>query len=350
MNETAASSLPDVIRNVEQLEELLSRPSPMAIRALGQVEGDILVLGIAGKMGPTLARMARRASDAAGLPRRLWGVSRFSGADARRGLEAHGVETIQGDLFESRFLNSLPDAANVIYMAGMKFGTTGNESLTWAANTWLPSLVARRFAASRIVAFSTGNVYSTVPIASGGSRESDPLLPCGEYAMSCLGRERMLEHFSRTQGTRTALLRLNYAVEMRYGVLVDLAQKVYDGAEIDLAMGHVNVIWQGDAAAMTLAALPDAASPPWVVNVAGPEILSVRAVCQQFGRLLGKPARFTGCERSDALLNNGEMAHRRYGPPQISVEQMMRWIAHWVAAGGPTLNKPTHFQERDGKF
>ncbi len=350
MTELAASSIPEVIRNVEELEDLLSRPSQTAICALGQIDGDILVLGVAGKMGPTLARMARRASDLAGVSRRLWGVSRFSSAEARRELESHGVETIQGDLLQSEFIDSLPDASIVIYLAGMKFGTTGNESLAWATNTWLPSLVSRRYASSQIVAFSTGNVYGTVPTASGGSRESDPLRPCGEYALSCLGRERMFEYFSRTQGTPMALVRLNYAVETRYGVLVDLAQKVYDGVEIDLSMGHVNVIWQGDASAMALAALADAASPPWVVNVAGPEILSVREVCQQFGRLLGKPVRLTGCEPSDALLNNGEMAHRRYGPPQVSAEQMMRWIAHWLNAGGPTLNKPTHFEERNGKF
>jgi nucleoside-diphosphate-sugar epimerase len=342
--------IPEVIRNVEELEDLLSRPSQAAIGALGQVGGDILVLGVAGKMGKTLARMARRASEAAGVRRRVRGVSRFSDAEVRRELESHGIETIQGDLLVSEFVDSLPDAPNVIYMAGTKFGTTGNESLAWAANAWLPSLVSRRYATSRIVAFSTGNVYGTVPVASGGSRESDPLRPCGEYAMSCLGRERMFEYFSRTRGTPTALVRLNYAVEMRYGVLVDLARKVYEGVEIDLAMGHVNVIWQGDASAMALAALADAASPPWVVNVAGPEILSVREVCQQFGRLFGKPVHLTGCEAGDALLNNGEMAHRRYGPPQVGVEQMMRWIAHWVAAGGPTLNKPTHFEERSGKY
>jgi len=301
-------------------------------------------------MGPTLARMARRAGEAAGTRRRVWGVSRFSNADTRRGLELHGIETIQGDLLDSGFLDSLPGASNVVYMAGMKFGTSGNESLTWAENTWLPSLVARRFATSRIVAFSTGNVYGTVPVACGGSRESDALQPCGEYAMSCLGRERMFEYFSRTQGTPTVLLRLNYAVETRYGVLLDLARKVYDGLEIDLTMGHVNVIWQGDASAMALAALADAASPPWVVNVAGAEILSVREVCRQFGQLFGKAVRLAGCEPGDALLNNGEMGHRRYGPPQVSVEQMMRWIAQWMAAGGPSLNKPTHFEERDGKF
>ena len=345
-----AFSLPEAIGTVEELEELLSRPSQATIRALGQVEGNLLVLGVAGKMGPTLARMARRASDAAGVRRRVWGVSRFSSVEARRGLESHGVETIQGDLLDGKFVESLPDASNVIYMAGMKFGTTGNEWRTWAVNTWLPSLVARRYATSRIAAFSTGNVYGTVPIASGGSRESDPLRPCGEYAMSCLGRERMFEYFSHAQGTPTALLRLNYAVEMRYGVLVDLARKVFDGAEIELTMGHVNVIWQGDASAMAIAALADAANPPWVVNLAGPEILSVREVSEQFGRLFGKPVRLTGCEPSDALLSNGEMAHRRYGPPRVSAEQMMRWIAQWVAAGGPTWNKPTHFEERGGNF
>ena len=229
----------------------------------------------------------------------------------------------------------------MVFMAGMKFGTSGNESLTWAKNTWLPSLVARRFATSRIVAFSTGNVYGTVPVACGGSRESDALQPCGEYAMSCLGRERMFEYFSRTQGTPTALVRLNYAVETRYGVLLDLARRVYDGLEIDLTMGHVNVIWQGDASAMALAALADAASPPWVVNVAGGEILSVREVCRQFGRLFGKPVRLAGCDPGDALLNNGEMGHRRYGPPQVGVEQMMRWIA---ALGG---RRGTDFEQAD---
>jgi len=345
-----ATSLPKLIRNVEELEDLLSRPSQAAIRALGQSDGDILVLGAAGKMGPTLARMARRASDLAGIRRHVWGVSRFSSAEARHALESHGVETIQGDLLRSEFIDSLPDATNVIFMAGMKFGTTGNESLTWATNTWLPSLVSRRYATSRIVAFSTGNVYGTVAVDSGGSRENDLLRPCGEYALSCLGRERMFEYFSRAQGTPTALVRLNYAVETRYGVLVDLAQKVYDGVEIDLTVGYVNVVWQGDASAMALASLADVASPPWVVNLAGPELLSVREVCQQFGRLLGKPVRLTGCEPSDALLSNGEVAQRRYGPLQVNVEQMMRWIAHWLTAGEATLNKPTHFEERAGKF
>ncbi|MGO8746389.1 MAG: NAD-dependent epimerase/dehydratase family protein [Thermoguttaceae bacterium] len=342
--------LPEVIRDVQELEEILSRPTEAAVRALAQVEGDLLILGVAGKMGPTLARMARRASDLAGTPRRVIGVSRFSHPEDRAVLERFAIETIRGDLMEAGFLDSLPDAANVIFMAGMKFGATGNEALTWAVNTYLPSLVCRRFPSSRIVAFSTGNVYGTVPVASGGSRETDSPCPCGEYAMSCLGRERMFEHFSRTLGIPVALVRLNYAVEMRYGLLVDLAKKVHDGLEIDLAMGYFNVIWQGDAVAASLAALADAACPPLVLNVTGEEVLSVREVCAEFARLLQKPVRFTSTEAPDALLSDARAAARRYGPPQISTERMMRWIADWVRRGGPTLGKPTHFEVRDGKF
>jgi nucleoside-diphosphate-sugar epimerase len=350
MTQSTTPAIPDVIRNVEELEELLSRPSQAAVHALEQTGGDIIFLGAAGKMGPTLACMARRASELAGVRRRIWAVSRFSSPETRQRLQSHGVETIQADLLHSESLGSLPDAANVIYMVGMKFGTSGNEALTWATNTWLPSQVARRYATSRIVAFSTGNVYGAVPIATGGSHESDLLQPRGEYAMSCLGRERMFEYFSRTLGTQIVLVRLNYAVETRYGVLLDLALKVRNGAEIDISMGHVNVIWQGDAAAMTLAALADAASPPWVVNVTGREILSVREVCQQFGRLFGKPVRLIGWESNEALLSNSDMAHRRYGQPQVDVQQMIRWIAHWVESGEPTWNKPTHFEQQDGRF
>jgi nucleoside-diphosphate-sugar epimerase len=345
-----APTLPDVLANVEQLEELLSRPTPAAAQALGRVEGDLIVLGVAGKMGPTLACMAKRASEASGIRRRVIGVSRFSQAESRRKLESHGIETIQGELLDPKFLDTLPEVPNVIYMAGMKFGSTGNEPLTWAMNTYLPALVCQRFRRSRMVAFSTGNVYGTVPVDGAGSVETDPLNPCGEYAMSCLGRERMLDYFSRTLGIPMAIIRLNYAVEMRYGVLVDLAQKVYREQVIDLSMGYVNVIWQGEANALVLCALPDAASPPLYLNVAGPERLSVRDVCQQFGQLLNKSVRFSGVEAADALLNNAEAACRRYGPAQIGVDRMMRWIVQWITRGGATLDKPTHFEVRSGKF
>jgi len=239
---------------------------------------------------------------------------------------------------------------NVVFMAGRKFGATGNESLTWAMNTHLPAIVAERFCRSRIVVFSTGNVYALVPVDRGGSKESDPPAPVGEYAMSCLGRERIFEHFSRTLGIPTAVVRLYYAHELRYGVLVDLARKVLAGEEIDLSMGYVNVIWQGDANAMILATLPDAASPPFWINIVGPQRLSVREVCREFGRLLGREPRFTGNEAPDALLGNGEEAVRRYGPPRVSPEQLIRWVADWVQQGGESLARPTHFEVRDGKF
>jgi nucleoside-diphosphate-sugar epimerase len=343
-------TLPETIPGAQALEELLSRPTPAAVRAMGQVEGDLLVLGVAGKMGPTLARMARRASDAAGVRRRIVGVSRFSQPESRAALEAHQLETIQGDLLDRPFADSLPDVPNVIFMAGMKFGTQGNEARTWAMNVYLPAMVCEKFHRSRIVAFSTGNVYGLVPVDSAGSVETDPLRPCGEYAMSCLGRERIFEHFSRTCGTPTALLRLNYAVEMRYGVLVDLAERVYDGQVVDLSMGYVNVIWQGEANALALCALPDARSPPLYLNVAGPERLSVRAVCEQFGRIFDKPVRFRGEESPDALLSNGQEAYRRYGPPQVGVHQIIRWIAQWIREGGSRLGKRTHFESRNGAF
>jgi len=346
-----SSAWPEAIGDVEELDDLLSRPTPAAIRAIGRLQGDLIVLGVGGKMGPTLARMARRASDAAGVSRRIIGVSRFGGSPASRAhLEAHGIETIAGDLLDQEFVASLPDVPNVIFMAGMKFGATGNEPLTWAENTYLPSLVCRRFRRSRIAAFSTGNVYGNVPAAGGGSVETDVPHPCGEYAMSCLGRERIFEYFSRTGGIPTAVIRLNYAIEMRYGVLVDLAQKVHAGLPIDLAMGYANVIWQGDASAATLYALADAGVPPLFLNVTGPERLSVRDLAARFGRLMGKPVRFTGSEAADALLSNAAEAVRRYGPPAVGLDLMMQWIARWIAAGGPTLGKPTHFEVRDGKF
>jgi nucleoside-diphosphate-sugar epimerase len=235
-------------------------------------------------------------------------------------------------------------------MTGMKFGSTGQESLTWAMNCHLPALVAQRFRGSRIVAFSTGNVYGLTPAGLGGSREGDALNPVGEYAMSCLGRERIFEHFSRTLGIPTALLRLNYATEMRYGVLVDVARRVQEGVPVPLAMGYLNALWQGDANAMSLCAFAHVSSPPFVLNLAGPETLSVRRVAEEFGRLLGKEAAFEGSEAPDALLSNGQLGHRLFGYPRVSAGQMMAWVADWVRRGGPTLGKPTHFESREGRF
>lgn len=341
---------PDRIADVDMLDDLLSRPTPEVVETFRRLKGDVIVLGVAGKMGPTLARMAARAAEEAGTPRRVIGVSRFSKGDLESRLNGWGIETIRCDLLDPQQLADLPDAPHVIYMAGMKFGSTGQESLTWAMNTHLPALVSQRYADSRIIAFSTGNIYGLSPVTHGGSVETDPLDPTGEYAMSCLGRERMFEHFSRTLDIPAALIRLNYATELRYGVLVDLAQQVLAGKPIDVTMGTMNVIWQGDANAMALAALDHAASPPFVLNVAGPELLSVRRVCEQFGELFDKPVQFVGDEAPNALLNNGQLGHRLFGYPRVGVQQMVRWIADWLTRGGELLGKPTHFEVRDGKF
>jgi hypothetical protein len=338
------------IRDVEELDELLSEPTDATIRALATLDGDIIILGVGGKMGPTLARMAKRASEAAGIRCRVIGVSRFSSQQCEQQLQEWGVETIRCDLLDRASLAELPEAANVVYMAGMKFGSTGQESLTWAMNSYLPGLVSERYRHSRIAAFSTGNVYGLCPVSTRGSRESDPLNPLGEYAMSCLGRERIFEHFGRTAKINMSILRLNYASEMRYGVLLDIAKRVYAGLEVPLSMGYLNAIWQGDATAMSLQALGHASSPPFVINIAGPELLSVRSIAEEFGTLFQKPVRFEGVESNDALLSDAGRAFELFGRPRVSASQLMSWIADWVARGGTTAAKPTHFEERAGRF
>ena len=338
------------VQSVQQLEDLLSEPTDVVIETMRQLEGDLILLGVGGKMGPTLARMAQKAFERAGVDRRVIGVSRFTDPAARQKLQAWGVETIQADLLDERAVGQLPDARNVIFMTGMKFGATGDASTTWAMNTYVPSIAVRRYADSRIAAFSSGNVYPLVPICSGGSVESDPPQPLGEYAISVLGRERVLEHFSRTLSIPMSLIRLNYACELRYGVLVDLAQQVWAQQPIDVSMGMFNVIWQGDANAMALATLGHCGTPPAVMNVSGPEMLSVRRVCQQFAERMNKPVQFIGEESSHALLNNGQASHRRFGYPRVTAEQMIDWIADWIQREGETLGKPTKFEVRDGQF
>jgi nucleoside-diphosphate-sugar epimerase len=340
----------DTIQNLEQLEDRLSEPTPGVVQTLGRLQGDLVVLGVAGKMGPSLARMARRGSEIAGVQRRIIGVARFSSAGLEAELQRQGIETIRCDLLDEEAVQRLPDAPNVLYLAGMKFGATGQEPLTWALNAYLPAVVCRKYAGSRIVAFSTGNVYGLVPTAGGGSRETDPPAPLGEYAMSCLGRERMFEHFSAVQGTKVALLRLNYACDLRYGVLVDLAQRVLAGAPVDLGMSWFNTLWQGDANAMTLCCFDYASSPPRALNLTGPEILNVRETCEKLGQLLGRQPAFTGAESATALLSNAGRAFELFGPPRVKADQLLEWVAAWLRQGGPTLNKPTHFEARDGRF
>lgn len=343
-------SLPDTILDDDHLEDLLSTPSPGAIDTLSRLDGDLVFLGVGGKMGPTMARMAQRAFAMAGCKRRVYGAARFSQPGLMDKLHRHGVEPVRCDLLDPDQVQRLPDVPYVVAMVGMKFGATGQEALTWAMNAHVPALICQKYRQARIVAFSTGNVYGLAPVARGGSVEGDPLHPVGEYSQSCVGRERMYEHFSRTYRIPMALLRLNYATEMRYGVLVDVCQRVFTGQPVDVTMGHLNALWQGDANAMGLCAFDHLASPPRLLNLAGPELLSVRQVAEEFGRLLGKAVAVEGTEAEDAYLSNAQESQRLFGYPSVPVRRLMHWIADWTRRGGSTLGKPTHFQVRDGKF
>jgi nucleoside-diphosphate-sugar epimerase len=338
-----------VFRTEAELDAALSEPTPQVVETLARHPGDVVLLGAAGKMGPSLARMARRAADALGDRRRVIAVSRFSsgGEDAVR---AQGIETVRCDLLDPDAVAALPDAPNVVYMPGRKFGSTGDESATWAINCYLPALVCRKYRAARIVAFSTGNVYPLWPTTGRGPTEAEPPGPVGEYAMTTLGRERMFEFFSRRHGVSVAVLRLNYACDLRYGVLVDLARKVLGGDPVDLAMGYFNTIWQGDANAMTLRALDHTASPPRVFNMTGPEVLRVRDVCVRFGERFGVAPRLAGAEADTALLSDATAGLAALGPLRVSTDELIEWVAGWVKSGGRLLNKPTHFESRDGKF
>lgn len=334
----------------EELESLLSEPTPGVLETLRQTTGDFLVLGAGGKMGPTLTRMLRRGLDAVRPAGRVIAVSRFSQESAEHRLRAASVETIRCDLTDHAAVAALPDAPNVIFMAGQKFGTSDAPGATWMMNSVVPSIVAERYERSRIAAFSTGNVYPFVPAESGGASEDVPPAPVGEYAASCLARERILAYHSARAGTPMAIVRLNYAVELRYGVLVDIARKVWNGEPVNVSMGYVNVIWQGCACARAIECLPHASSPPFVLNVTGSQTLSTRSIAQRFGDLLGRPAVMEGTEDSDALLSNAARSVELMGEPVVSVGQMMVWIADWIQRGRPLLDKPTHFEERGGRF
>jgi len=339
------------IRDIVDLEDRLSEPSDHLVDVCGRLEGDILVLGAGGKMGPSLARMALRASLDAGIQRRVIAVSRFGDAAVQSELGAWGVETIRGDLLDERFVASLPDVPNIVNLVGFKFGSSDATGKLWATNTYLPAIVCRRFSDSRIVALSTGNVYGMIPVAGHRSSvESDPPRPAGEYAMSCLGRERIYQYFSQKSGTQTSLIRLNYAAEMRYGVLVDLAQQVYREQPISLTVGSANVIWQADASAHVLCALEHASSPPFLLNVTGPERVCCREVCERFGQLTNKRVKFSDSEGPVALLSDATRAFELFGKPRVSLDCLIKWTADWIVRENPTANKPTHFEVTDGEF
>ena len=340
------SALPDRFESVEALDEFMTRPTRALVDDLAAVEGDLVILGVAGKMGPTLARLAKRAGPA----RSVVGVARFSDPAVRVRLAAHGVETIACDLLDRAAVAALPDAPNVIFAAGHKFGASGAPALTWAMNTHVPALVAERYRAARIVAFSTGNVYGLVPAGRAGASESTAPTPVGEYAQSCLGRERMFEFFSQRHGTPGRIVRLNYAIDMRYGVVFDVASKVFRGEPVDVTMGHVNVIWQGDANAQVLRCLAHCTTPTAPINVTGAETISIRWLANQLASRLGTDAKVVGQEAPTALVSDTTRATALFGAPLVPLARMLDWVADWVQAGGTSFGKPTKFEVRDGEF
>lgn len=336
--------------DIHSLYQKLLEPSSALVSEISRLEGDILILGVGGKMGPALAKLAKQAIDVAGVNKKVIGVARFSEKGLKEELQQAGIKTYSADLMEDDQLQALPDAKNVLYLAGMKFGTTGKESLTWAMNTYLPGRVAERYKHSNIVAFSTGNVYPFVATDSGGAAEQVTPEPIGEYAQSCLGRERIFQYFTVKNNTPSLIYRLNYANDVTYGVLLDIAKSVHEGRPIDLRMGHVNIIWQGDANEMAIRSLHHCSVPSKILNIAGPETASVRALAKSFGSLFKKEPVFVREEQNTALLNNASESYRLFGPPQVPLSQMIELISRWVLEGGKILNKPTHFQERKGNF
>ncbi len=343
-------NIPDIISSEEQLDTFLAEPYPETVKMMRNLKGDIMILGVAGKMGPSLARLASNATNEAGIDRSIFGVSRFSNSGVQDQLESWGVETIQCDLANYGELAALPDAENVIFMAGKKFGSVGSEPETWLLNTLVPGYVAKRFQKSRIVVFSTGCVYDLVSRETGGSKESDPPGPIGEYANSCLGRERIFEYLSGQSNTPGLLFRLNYAIDLRYGVLLDIAQSVYENREIDITVDDVNIIWQGDANNRALLSLAHTSVPPAVLNVTGPEIISVTKVAREFGRIFNKDVRLSGTPINRSYLSNASQSIRLFGEPRISVDRMVHWTAEWIRCGGYVYGKPTMFQITDGNY
>jgi nucleoside-diphosphate-sugar epimerase len=338
------------MKNIEAIYKQMLEPSAELVEDIARLEGEIMVLGAGGKMGPALAILAKKAAEKAGVNKRIIAVSRFSEPEAKAELNTAGIETIAADLMEESDLAALPEVKNVLFLAGTKFGTQGKESYTWAINSYLPGRVAQKFANSKIVAFSTGNVYHLTPVHMGGATEHYTPLPVGEYAQSCLGRERVFQHYCSKNKTPLLIYRLNYANDVTYGVLLEIAKSVKAGQPIDLRMGNVNVIWQSDANEMAIRSLLHCTVPAKLLNITGPETVSVRWVAEEFGRLFGVQATFTNEEQPTSLLSNAAEAFRLFGYPRTPLLTMMMLIAGWINEGGKMINKETHFQERKGQF
>ena len=334
----------------EKLDGMLAAPSQLLIDDMAKIEGDIIILGAGGKMGPTLCYLAKNACEAAGVSKRIIAVSRYQDPVARKLIESNGIETVSCDLLGSGIVDSLPDAKNVIYMAGRKFGTKNEEYLTWAMNAYLPSVVSECYKNSRIVVFSSGNIYPFVNINQGGCTEETPVMPVGEYAMSCLARERMFEYASRTHNTPVFMYRLNYAIDLRYGVLYDLAAKIMKNEPIQLNTPFFNCIWQKDANEIAIRSLLHCKTPPEIVNVTGPETVSVRYAAGELAKSLSRDVTFLGSEEENALLSNSNKCISLFGYPTVGIKDMIKMQAEWILDGGRSLDKPTHFEERRGNF
>ncbi len=339
-----------MIHTEDELLEVMTRPRSALIEYMRSVSSPLVILGAGGKMGPSLAILARRAADEAQLPLEIIAVSRFSDPQARLYLESHNVRTISVDLMQQSAFEGLPDTKNLLYLVGLKFGTSDNPALTWATNTLIPAYTMERYPLSRIAALSTGNVYPLVPIQGGGSKESDPLTPLGEYANACVARERIFEYFAANNQTPVTLLRLSFALDLRYGVLVDIAAKVYQGKAVDVTMSHYNCIWQGDANEMIIRSLGLAGCPPTPLNLVGSQHNSIRATALRFGELMGKPVAFEGIESQTAFLSDNLKLRETLGEPATPIDQVIEWVANWVMSSGRLLNKPTHFEVRNGGY
>ena len=336
--------------NDHDIEQLLSQPTPGVVDAVKRLEGDFMVLGVGGKMGTTTAVMMRRALDAAGKKAKVYGVSRFSRPEAKTELEQCGIIPVSCDLADAAQVAKLPEAANVEYLAGQKFGTDSAPDETWIQNTVVPSYVAQKFRNSRIVVFSTGCVYPFTPVGGRGAVESTPVAFLGEYASTCVGRERVFTHYARKYGTKELIFRLNYSVELRYGVLVDIGQRVLAGESVDITMNVFNLIWQGDACARAIECLLHVENPPKILNVTGPEKITLREVAERFGRIFGRAPSFTGTPADSAWHSDASESTRLFGPVTKSLDEMIGMVADHLKAGGHLLGKPTHFETRDGKF